>query len=236
MIQGEWRVAQPTPRPLPPVTDGLLEDGLNAIPVRIRIVQDGVQTGWDDGALGFDETSFWFSGLATSFRIRAPEIEPGTYYLSREEAVTEGEAKLQGFPLRHPLRQVAVRMEVLSIEGRDRDADERRLVGEVCRLRSPHRSGDEEEGKSQYPPLTPRPGIYRNFSTSHLTIGFVIVLVVLVGLWAYLFLILKERFFSALLIMMISLSNLLTGRIFEGKDGPVLRRIAREEAERSASA
>lgn len=119
------------------------------------IEQDGVVTGWDDGGMGFDENAVWFSGRATSFRIGAPDILPGTYALSGVEAVTDGEAKLQGFPLRHSDREVWVRVEILELTARQQDDDEKRLIGAVKRLRA------QTTGKtvSQYPPLIPRPRI-----------------------------------------------------------------------------
>lgn len=152
-----WRVARPTASPLPAKVDGLLEEGVDAIPVRVTIEQDGVTTGWDDGAMGFDEDAVWFSGRACSFRIVAPDILPGAHLLSRHQAVADGEALRQGLPLRHPMRKVWLRVKVLNDPERNEWDDEAELIREVKRLRAHSESREE----SAYPPLSPRPGLLK---------------------------------------------------------------------------
>lgn len=152
--QATWRVKEPTRTPLEPRLGGLLEEGSDAIPVRVTIVQDGLTTGWDDGALGFEDDSVWFSGRATSFYLGAPDLRPGTYRLSRHEAVTHSEA-LQGLPLRHPTRDVWVMVTILTSKPSAKVDDERRYIQGVKRLRG----STEGEGSREYPPLMPRPGL-----------------------------------------------------------------------------
>ncbi len=150
-----WRVAHQEETPGLPRTEGLLEPGVNALPVRIVVQQDDVVTGWDDGALGFEEDAVWFSGRVTSFRLAAPDVLPGAYLLSPRDAVTSGEALNQGLPLRHPTREVWVRIKVLT-EGKDlREDDEARLILGIQRLRE----RTESEATGEYPPLVPRPGL-----------------------------------------------------------------------------
>lgn len=153
-----WRVRKPLARPEEPNLEGLVEEGTDAIPVRITIVQDDVVTGWDDGALGFEEDAVWFSGRATSFHLAAPDIRPGAYLLSRRVAVTSGEALNQGFPLRHPSRDVWVRVQVLCGNEEEKKACETRLITCVQHLRALRTSG----AQSEYPPLAPRPGLLRS--------------------------------------------------------------------------
>lgn len=156
--QSQWRVQDRLANSPPVMTKGLLEPEVEAIPVRITIVQDDVETGWDDGALGFEETAVWFSGRACSFHISAPDILPGTYRLSRREAVTMGEALHQGLPLKYDSREVWVRIKILKVEDRNLWEDEETLSRAIQRLRS----GTEGDGRSEYPPLAPRPGLLAN--------------------------------------------------------------------------
>lgn len=131
--QGEWRT--------PVRAAGLLEPGVEAFPIRVRIVQNGVETGWDEGALGFEEDALWFSGTASSFRIAARDL------------VKTHRGK--GIGLHHPTRKLFLTIEVLAAEGRKEWVDEVDLAREIERLRS----RESEDGDSQYPPLKPRPGL-----------------------------------------------------------------------------
>lgn len=142
-----WRVREPRRSPEPGEGPFLVEDGTNALPVRIVIEQNGFVTGWDDGALGFDKDSVWFSGECCSFRIAARDLliwESSDAHHSRTLA--------PGIPIRHPSRKVWIRL-ILRVHILGRSHAQDRLMDEIMRLRN--RKGG---GESEYPPLVPRPG------------------------------------------------------------------------------
>lgn len=151
-----WRVASPSPWPERMPVDGLVEPNAEAVPVRVSIVQDGYVTGWDEGALGFEENAVWFSGRASSFYVVASDVERwhgdgGLFALTDRLS----------FKLRHPNRNVVLALTILALEDRKEWEDEELVVREIQRL--VERNG--AQGQSQYPPLALRPGsspIYRN--------------------------------------------------------------------------
>ncbi len=165
-----WRVVKPTALPLRPDLDGLLEEGSDPLPVRITIVQDGITTGWDDGALGFEEEAVWFSGRACSFRVAAPDVLPCTYLPWGDEMET-GPAHPKEMRLRHPTRKVLVNVELIGIGGKARHDAAQSLNVRINQLRA-HKSG----GMSQYPPLAPRDGLIPKSPTRKQSIVFLLTL------------------------------------------------------------
>lgn len=153
--RAKWRLREKlTAYPVPPKTEDLLEPGVEAIPVRIMIQQAGFVTGWDDGAIGFEESRFWFSGRATSFHVSATDISSDHHDRRDLDSLTTGKLIHLGFPLRHPHREVSVRVAVLTVEDRHDWQDEETVAMQIRRL---WRSNESDE-PSQYPPLVPRPG------------------------------------------------------------------------------
>ena len=149
--QAEWRVAHPTVWPALPSLDGWIEPGADAFPVHVTIRQDGVVTGWDDGALGFDEEAVWFSGQATSFRIVAADIAEDDRRWSLSDAFsnyTEIEITLRYSPWR-----LSLTLRALAHDGRVAAADIQIVKRRLSRLSS------GAMDTSQYPPLVPRPGL-----------------------------------------------------------------------------
>jgi len=137
--RGEWRDPSVLARSSKGAA-GLLEPGVDAVPVRVRIQQDGVETGSDEGAAGVDEGALWFSGRTCSFRIAGGDIV--------------AQEKSRGIGLRHPGRKIYLFLEVLVTEGRKEWEDENSLREEVERIRR----NPAEGVRSQYPPLMPGPG------------------------------------------------------------------------------
>lgn len=172
--RSSWRVPRPTAAPRPPEIEGLIEEGTDALPVRITIVQNGVRTGWDDGALGFEPDAVWFSGRACSFRIVAPDAISSAYGVSGHE-FSHGESSI---PLRHPTRRIVVEVAVIAREGHSEWRDSQTVVGSIRRfLRS-----STAEGESQYPPLAPRPGILPgDFTLRHALLGVLLVFGLVLG-------------------------------------------------------
>lgn len=152
--QAEWRVKRLSRLPDRPCAEGLLEAGVDALPVRVLVQQDGFVTGWDDGAMGFEDDAVWFSGEMTSFRVVVEDIVAANLDRREAESMTVTRLLHLGFPLRHPSRVVSVRVAVLEAPGRREWQDEERLAMEISRLWRQDESMDE----SQYPPLRVRPG------------------------------------------------------------------------------
>lgn len=153
--QCEWRVKKKEPHPEPPETGDLLEEGVDAVPVRIEIWQNEVLTGWDDGAFGFEESAIWFSGRASSFRLTRNDFESTTLHNPWDATHLGREIPELVLWLRHPKRRVCLRLNVHRLEGRHSPYDESRILNEISRICE----GEDPPPASQYPPLGPRPGV-----------------------------------------------------------------------------
>ncbi len=216
MTQGAWRVPRPTFTAEAAQTGDLLETTGDAIPVRILIVQDGVMTGWDDGALGFDADAVWFSGRATSFRVFSKDLLP--------RLSAEGRDLEDSFYLVHPSRRVVVRVFILGVAGRTMGRDEAVLDVELVRLRRNRLSG----GESQYPPLGPRPGLIRRPWSGPTSLQATLATLVLALLaWAG---------FPFLYVLALMIPVLWLLGALKDSDRAVLRRIAAAESAASVEA
>lgn len=143
-----WRVPQTTAKPAPASVRLLTDEGAGALPVRVVIEQNGFVTGWDEGALGFDEEAMWFSGDCSSFCVLGTDL--ASRWTSLEDVVR------RGLVIRHPNRLVRLRFIFLAPMA-ERWTLQSRLAEGVYRLQSaPRRT--TRGSQSEYPPLVPRPG------------------------------------------------------------------------------
>lgn len=172
-----WRVTHPEAVPGPPRVEGLIEPDVDALPVRIVVQQDDFVTGWDDGAMGFEEDAVWFNGWASSFRLLAKDVRSANHDRIFASRASESWLLHYGFPLRYPTRQVRVRTVVLTSEVRHHREDERRLAEEIRRLWLLGTG----RGESEYPPLSLRPGTGAWLVTESLPIESVATLRPIVG-------------------------------------------------------
>jgi len=178
-------------------------------------MQEGVRTGWDDGALGFEEDAVWFSGRACSFRIAAADLLPPSG-LRANVGIPDGRT----LALRHPTRRIWIDVAPIA-QGGFRDWESSQAIAdEIVRLRQRR----ESTTASQYPPLVPRPGLVRPLPSQRLRL--VVWVALLVTTIVALFF---QAFFVPAFLGMVYATGVFPSAWSGGFRREELDRIAREE-------